>query len=281
MSFFNYTENDVTNAVKGAIAGFDNTVNGIANLMSFNLKGDKFASIWNTVNDVSTGIEVVAVCLAVIYTYVAITREGISLKGDLKKFLTILLRLVITKGLIDSSTDFMFWIYSIGAKLTTIVNSKIGSGNQSLESLYNSDDFAKGLGITASSSGFDCFTAVQYSRIFGFFLWGLGIALIIIGVSRIIKIYLQIMFSSLAFAKLPLEGYNGIKDNISSFFALSSQGAVIIAAIGIFKILVAHADVISNIFVDPMFGSFSIIVVLAISLVIVVFQSESIAKKFV
>lgn len=286
MSFFNYTMNDVTNAVSGAIGGFDSTVNKVSNLMSFNLKGtgsstDAWSSFWNATDEVSTAIAGVSICLAVIYTYVAITREGISLKGDFKKILTILLRLVITKGLIDSATDFMFWIYSIGAKVTTIVASKMtGAGNSSLKDMFKGDQFANGLGITANSSGFDCFVAVQYSRIFGFFLWGLGIALAIIAVSRIFKVYIQIMFSSLAFAKLPLEGYNGIKENLSSFFGLSLQGAVIVGAIGLYKIGVAHSDVISQVYTDSMFGSFGLIIILSISLVILIFQSESIAKKF-
>lgn len=286
MAFFNYTIDDVTNAVASSIQGFDNTVTSISNLMSINLKGtggsnDAWSSIWTATNDVSTGIGAVSICLAVIYTYVAITREGISLKGDFKKILTVLLRLVIAKGLIDSATNFMFWIYSIGAKVTTIVTSKMtGEGNASLKAMFKGDELAHGFGITANSSGFDCFIATQYARIFGFFLWGLGIALIIIAVSRIFKVYLQIMFSSLSFAKLPLEGYNGIKDNISNFFALSIQGAVMIGAIGIYKLCVAHSDVISKIYTDSMFGSFGLIIILSISLVIVIFQSESIAKKF-
>lgn len=281
MSFFSgYTPDVVSDRVKQAISGFDNTVDSVSNLMSFNLKGGEFSSFWNAVKDVSTGIEVVAISLAIIYTYIAITKEGISLKGDLKKMLTILLRLVITKGLIDSATDFMYWIYSIGATVTKIVNSKIGSGNESLKDIFNSVEFAKGLGITDKSSGFDCFVATQYANVISFFLWGLGIALIIIAISRVFKVYLQIMLSSLAFAKLPLEGYNGIKDTISSFFGTSLQGAVIIGATGLFKMGVAHSDSISNIFKGQMFGSFGVIVVFAISLVLVIFQSESIAKKF-
>lgn len=281
MAFFDYTVDDVTNAVTGAIAGFDKTVKSVSDLMSFDLNGNSWSPLWNAAKDVSVGISVVAVCMGVIYTYVAVIREGLTLRGDFKKIMTILLRLCIAKGLIDSATDFMFWVYSFGAKVTTIVNSKMGSGNQSLESMFKGDDFAYGLGLTSKSSGFECFINLQYAKILSLFLWGLGIALVIISIARILKIYLMLMFSSIAFAKLPLEGYNGIKEYISNFLALSFQGGIMIGAIGLYKICVAKADVISSLYTDSMFGSFGLIVILSISLVLIIAQSESIAKKIV
>lgn len=282
MGIFNYTQADVTNTVSNAVDSFDKTVNQVGSLMSFNLgqNGD-FSTLWNLASGVSTAISVVSVCMAVIYTYLAITREGISLKGDFKKFITILLRLCIAKGLIDSATNFMFWIYSFGAKITTIVNDKLTGSNNSLKSMLNADQLAKGLGLPNNPSGFDCFIAIQYAKLLGFFLWGLGIALVIIAVARILKLYVMMMFSSIAFAKLPLEGFNGIKEYLSSFLALSIQGAIIIGATGLYKLCVANSTVISSKYTDSMFGSFGLIVIFSISLVIIVAQSESIAKKLV
>lgn len=282
MGLFNYTQTDVTNTVSNAIDSFDKTVNQVSKLMSFNLgqNGD-FSTLWNLTANVSTAISVVSVCMAVIYTYLAITKEGISLKGDFKRFITILLRLVIAKGLIDSATNFMFWVYSFGATITTIVNNKITGGDTSLKSMLDANQLAKGLGLGSNPSGFDCFVAVQYAKILGFFLWGLGIALVIIAVARILKLYVMMMFSSIAFAKLPIEGYNGIKEYLSSFLALSIQGAIIVGAIGLYKCCVASATVISSKYTDSMFGSFGLIVIFSISLVIIIAQSESIAKKIV
>lgn len=282
--FFNYTMDDVTNAVSGAIGGFDNTVKSVSNLMSFDLQGTggngAWSSLWKAASDVSLGISVVAVCMAVIYTYIAIVKEGLTLRGDFKRIISIILRLCITKGLIDTATSFMFWIYSFGAKITTIVCDKMtGEGNPALKDMFKADQLAKGLGITDKSSGFDCFVALQYSKMFSFFLWGLGIALVIISVARVLKIYLMMMFSSVAFAKLPLEGYNGIKEYISNFFALSLQGAIIVGAVGLYKLCVAHSDAISHSYTDSMFGSFGLIVIFSISLVLIIAQSESIAKK--
>lgn len=277
--FFDYSVENVTNTVAEAIAGFDNTVKSVSDLMSFDLKGSSWSSLWDMASNVSTTISVVAVCIAVIYTYIAITREGLTLKGDFKKIITILLRLCIAKGLIDSATNFMFWIYSFGAKITMITASKVGGGNQELKAMFKPDELAKGLGLNSESKGFECFVQLQYAKVLGFFLWGLGIALIIIALARILKLYLMMMFSSIAFAKLPLDGYNGIKEYVSGFLALSLQGAIIIGAIGLYKACVANSAAISSIYTDSIFGSFGLIVILSISLVLIIAQSESIAKK--
>ena len=283
MGFFNYTAEDVTNAVQASIAGFDSTVQGITGLMSFNLDGSDWEKIANVVKQVSTGISGVAICMAVIYTYLAITREGLTLKGDFKRILSIVLRLCITKGLIDSATSFMFWIYSFGAKITQIVCDKTTGGNSSLATIFKAEDITIGLGVAQANnpSGFDYFISLQYAKILGFFMWGLSIVLVIIGLARIIKIYLMSMFSSIAFAKLPLEGYNGIKEYISSYLGLSLQGAVIVGAIAIYKICLANIGIISAFYTDNVFGSFGVIVVLSISLILIIAQSENIAKKFV
>lgn len=284
MSFFNYTADNVADEVSKAITGFDNTVKSVSNFMSLNLQGtgsnDAWSNLWKAVSDVSIGISAVAVCMAIIYTYIAIVREGLTLKGDFKRIISIILRLCIAKGLIDTATSFMFWIYSFGAKITNIVSNKmVGGGSSSLKEMYNGAQFAKGLGVKPDSSGFDCFIALQYAKIFSFFLWGLGIFLIIISISRILKLYLMMMFSSIAFAKLPLEGYNGIKEYVSSFFALSLQGAIIVGTVGIYKLCVANSDMISHIYTDSMFGSFGLIVIFSITLVLIISRSELIAKK--
>ncbi len=280
--FFNYTIDDVTNTVKASVDGFDNAVQGITGLMTFDLNGSDWGSVATVVKNVSTGISTIAVCMAVIYTYLAIVREGLTLRGDFKKVISIILRLCITKGLIDSATSIMFWIYSFGAKITNVVCNLTTGKSSTLTDVFKPEDVAVGLGLDVKTGvkGFDCFIALQYAKILGFFMWGLTIVLVIIGLSRIIKIYLNAMFSSIAFAKLPLEGYNGIKEYISSYIGLSLQGAVIVGAIAIYKICLSNIGIISSFYTDKVFGSFGTIVILSITLILTIAQSETIAKKF-
>lgn len=284
MSLFHYSTDDVINAVDNAIKNFDSTVSSVTNLLTFNLKEGIWREMWTSTDRISTAISVVAVCMAVIYAYTAIVKQGLTLKGDFKKIITIILRLCIAKGMIDYATSFMFWIYSFGAKITSIVSTKASkiSQPQTLINLFNKDEFLAGLGLNSSSSSWDCFLGyIQTKFFFGIFFWGLGIALMIIAIARILKIYIMAMFSCIAFAKLPLYGYDGIKEYVSSILALSLQGAIMIGAITLYKFCIFRAGDIGRFYTDSMFGTFGIITILSISLVLIIAKSETIAKKIV
>lgn len=281
-----YTPDDITNALESSIKDFDLTVSNVVDLLTFNPKQGIWTELWNLAQGVSTAVSTVAVCMAVIYAYLAIIKQGLTLKGDFRKIITIVLRLCITKGMIDYSTDFMFWIYSFGAKITQLSNGAgLAATGDNLSSLLNDDAknaYLAGLGLNSSSKGLEClFGWMQTKCFFGVFFWGLGIALMIIALSRILKLYILAMFSSIAFAKLPYTGYDGIKEFINTILALSLQGAVMIGAVALYKFCIVRAGDIGSFYTGSMFGQFGVMTVLSICLILIIAKSETIAKKIV
>lgn len=281
-----FTIDNIKEALEKSIKDFDMTVANVTDLLTFNPKDGIWAEFWNVAKDVSTAVSSVAICMAVVYAYIAITKQGLTLKGDFRKIITILLRLCISKGMIDYSTDFMFWIYSFGSKITTQVsNVTSGKGSGDLMAILTDDaknSYISGLGLTSDSNMAARLVGwVQTKCFFGVFFWGLGIVLMIIALARVLKIYLLAMFAGIAFAKMPYAGFDGIKEYISSILALSIQGAIMIGAITLYKFSIARADDIGKFYTNSMFGQFGILTIFSICLVLIIAKSESIAKKIV
>ncbi|HBJ1645871.1 TPA: hypothetical protein LA462_000325 [Clostridium botulinum] len=274
------TVEDIGNAVLKEIQGFDEKIKSLNSVISFGLNDTNYSNFYDVANGISLAIAGVCLAIAVLMAYTAIVKEGLTLKGDWKKIVTILLRLAITKGLIDSSTQFIMWIYSFPAKITDIVinyTTNKGSGGV-LTSIFKPDDIAKGLGITEDTGVIHKFVALQYAKIFGFFFFILSIAIFIIALSRILKIYTLLAFSSLAFSKIPLYGFEGCKDYIKEMCALALQGGIISASVCLFQ--VANTT-ISSICGTGLYGSLGSVLVLSISMLLIIFKSEEIARKVV
>ncbi|MGM9531047.1 hypothetical protein [Intestinibacter sp.] len=287
MSFFTFTTNDVTQALEETIKNFDSTVSSIVDLLTFNPKTGIWVRFWELSDKISITISAVAVCIAVIYAYLAIIKEGLTLKGDFKKIITILLRLCITKGLIDYSTSFMYWIYSFGVKITKLTNDGIGElDGDNLSSLFTDaakQQYLAGLGLDGTPNSFECFIGyIETKFFFGIFFWGLAIMLMIISIARIFKIYIIAMFSGIALAKIPFYGFEGIKEYIKNILGLSLQGAIMIGAIALYKYcIVNNAEDISGFYTDGIFGMFGVIAILSICLILIIAKSETIAKMLV
>ncbi|MCS6105530.1 hypothetical protein DWV12_16875 [Clostridium botulinum] len=270
---------DIGNAVLQQIQGFDDRIKSLSSVISFGLNDPNYSNLYNIASGISLAIAGVCLAIAVIMTYLAIVREGLTLRGDWKRIVTILLRLSITKGLIDCSTQFLVWIYSFPAKITDIIlkyTSDKGSSGV-LSGVFNAKDIAKGLGIDDNTSGLiDKFVAYQYAKILGLFFFGLSIAIFIIALGRILKIYTLLAFSSLAFAKIPLYGFDGCKDYIKEVCALGLQGGIIVTSVALFQ--VANTS-IAKICGTGVYGSLGSVIVLAISMLLLIFKSETLARK--
>lgn len=281
MSMFSpITVEDIGNAVQTQIVDFDKKINSLSSLLSFGLNDANYSDFFNIASDISIAIGGTCLAIAVIYAYLAIVREGVSLRGDWRKVVSILLKLSIAKGLIDSSTQFIMWIYSFPAKITQLVIQYTTGKNNSglLATVFNPDDIAKGLGITSSSGTIDKFVALQYAKMMGFCFFILSIIIFIIALARILKIYTLLAFSSLVFAKLPLYGLDGCKEYIKEMCALALQGGIIATSICLFEV---GNVTISNICKTGVYGSLGSVIVLSISLILLIFKSEEIARKVV
>ncbi|CAI3207650.1 hypothetical protein [Clostridium neonatale] len=279
MSMFDpITMQDVGNAVLDQIKGFDEKIQSLNSVLSFGLNDSNYSNFYNVASGISLAIGGVCLAIAVISAYIAIVKEGLTLKGDWKKIVTILLRLAITKGLIDSSTQFITWIYSFPAKITNIIinyTSNKGSGGV-LTSIFNPEDIAKGLGVVEDSGQISKFVALQYARFIGFAFFVLSIIIFIIALARILKIYTLLAVASVAFSKIPLYGIDGCKDYIKEMFALGLQGGIISASVCFFE--VANMS-ISSICGGGVFGSLGSVFVVAISMILLITKSEEIARK--
>lgn len=271
---------DIGNAVKDQIMDFDQKIKSINSVISFGLNDPNYSKLYQVAHDISLAIGGVCLAIAVIMTYLAITKEGLSLKGDWKKVVTILLRLAITKGLIDISTQFIMWIYSFPAKITDIVvkytTNKTHGGL--LSSVFKPEDIAKGFGITKDSGIIDKFVALQYAKILGFFFFIISIVIFIIALARILKIYTLLAFSSLAFAKIPMYGIEGCREYIKEMCALALQGAIITTSVCLFEVANTSIASICN---TGLYGSLGSVIVLAISMLLLIFKSEELARKVI
>lgn len=279
--FDKMTPDGIAQKVIEQIEYFDNNVRSMNDLLSFGLDSDKYSILYQSASNVSLAIGGVCLAIAVIYTYIAIVKEGLSLRGDWKRVVTILLQLAITKGLIDCSTQFMTWIFSFFAKISEIAIEKTtGIGNENVLSTFlKVEDIKRGLNINDDTGIIDLFTAKQYANLLGFFFFVLGVIIFIIGVSRILKIYTLLAFSSVAFSKIPLYGFRGCKDYIKEMCALGLQGGIIAVAIGLFE--VASANIANIVTIESTWGSLGSILVMAISMILLIFKSEELARKVV
>lgn len=271
---------DIGNAVQTQITDFDKKINSLSSLLSFGLNDPNYSKFFEIASAISTAIGGVCLAVAVVYTYIAIVKEGVSLRGDWKRIVSILLKLAIAKGLIDASTQFIMWIYSFPAKITQIIiqytTGKSSSGI--LGAVFDAKDIAAGLGITADSGTIDKFVALQYAKIMGFCFFILSIIIFIIALARILKIYTLLAFSSLVFAKIPLYGFDGCKEYIKEMCALALQGGIIATSICLFEV---GNVTISNICKTGIYGSLGSVIVLSISLLLLIFKSEELARKVV
>ncbi|MBX4267193.1 hypothetical protein [Clostridium estertheticum] len=269
---------DIGNAVKLQIVGFDDRMNSLSTVLSFGLNEPAYSKFYNIANDISLAIGGVCLAIAVIMAYTAIVKEGLTLKGDWKKIVTILLRLAITKGLIDSSTQFITWIYSFPAKITSIVIDHTSGKSKMLAEIFKPEDIANGLGITKQSGVIDKFVALQYAKFLGFAFFFLGIIIFIIALARILKIYTLLAFSALAFSKIPLYGIDGCKEYIKEMCALGLQGGIIATTVSLFEV---GNTTIASICSTGIYGSLGSIFVLSISMLLLILKSEEIARKVI
>lgn len=281
MSIFDpITKEDIGNAVLDQIKDFDEKIQSLKDVISFGLNDSNYIDLYNVATGISLTIAGVCLAIAVIMAYMAIVNEGLTLRGDWKKIVTILLRLAITKGLIDSSTQFVVWIYSFPAKITELAINYTTDKHKSgiLTSVFKAEDVATGLGVTDDSGILSKFVALQYARVIGFVFFVLAIAIFIIALARILKIYTLLAFSSLAFAKIPLHGFSACKDYLKEMCALGLQGAIIVTSICLFE--VANTS-ISAICGTGVMGSLGSVFVLGISMCLLIFKSEEIARKVI
>ncbi len=269
---------DIGNAVQSQIDGFDQRMESINSVISFGLNDPSYHNFYQIANNVSIAISGVCLAMAVIFAYLAIVKEGLTLRGDWKKVVTILLRLAITKGLIDSSTQFIAWIYSFPSKITSIILDNVTNSGSILGSVFSAEDIAKGLGVTEKSGVIYKFVALQYAKIMGFCFFILSIIIFIIALARILKIYTLLAFSSLAFVKIPMYGLDGCRSYIKEMCALALQGGVIATSVALFKI---SNTAISDICGTGLYGSLGSVIVLAISMLLLIFKSEEIARKVI
>lgn len=272
---------DIGNVVLQQIQGFDDRINSLSSVMSFGLNDPNYSDFYNVATGISLAISGVCLAIAVVMAYIAIVREGLTLRGDWKRIVTILLKLAIAKGLIDCSTQFLVWIYSFPAKITDIIlKYTTGKGSEGvLSRVFNAEDIAKGLGINDNTEGLiDKFVAYQYAKILGFFFFGLSIAIFIIALARILKIYTLLAFSSLAFAKIPLYGFEGCRDYIKEVCALGLQGGIIVTSVALFQ--VANTS-IAKICGTGVYGSLGSVIVLALSMLFIILKSEELARKVI
>ena len=282
MSMFDeMTPEGIAQKVVEQIEYFDKNVHSMSDLLSFGLDSDKYNTLYQSASNVSIAISGVCLAIAVIYAYMAIIKEGLTLRGDWKKIITILLQLAIAKGLIDCSTQFMSWIFSFFSKISKIAIEKttgVGSENV-LSTFLKIEDIERGLNINEKTGLIDLFVAKQYANFLGFFFFILGIIIFIIGVSRILKIYTMLAFSAVAFSKIPLYGFNGCKDYIKEMCALGLQGGIIAVTIGLFEVL--SANIANIVTIESTWGSLASILVVAISMLLIIFKSEEMARKVV
>lgn len=279
MSIFDpITVEDVGNAVLEQIKDFDEKMKSLNNVLSFGLNDSAYSGFYQVADQISVAIAGVCLAIAVIMAYMAIVNEGLTLRGDWKKIVTILLRLAITKGLIDSSTQFVRWIYSFPAKITEKVIGCTTDYDGVLQGVFHAEDIAKGLGVTDKSSSLSMFVALQYARVLGFVFFILSIIIFIIALARILKIYTLLAFSSVAFAKIPLMGFGGCKDYVKEMCALGLQGAIISASVCFFQ--VANTT-IAGICGTGVWGSLGSVFVVGISMFLLIFKSEELARKVI
>lgn len=281
MSMFDPITTDmIGQEVQKQIAYFDSSVKTMGNLLTFGLNDSKYSKLYDFATTISLSIGGVCLAMAVIYTYLAIVKEGLTLRGDWKKVVTTLLYLSLAKGLIDTSTQFMAWIFSFFSKISEIVMQvTTNSSDGALSSMLNVNDIANGLNVTAKSGVIDLFVAYQYAKFLGLGFFVLTIMLYIIGLARILKIYVLLSFASVAFAKIPMYGFEGCKEYIREMGALGLQGGIIMATIAFFKIATTLiSDIVGT---SSPWGSLTGIIVLAISMILVIFKSEEIARKVV
>ena len=104
--FGEYTMETIGREVQKQIEYLDSNIRAMSDLLAFGLNDSKFTDLFGASSIISTSIAGVCLAMAVIYAYFAIVKEGLTLRGDWKKIVTILLRLAIAKGLIDTSTQF-------------------------------------------------------------------------------------------------------------------------------------------------------------------------------
>lgn len=262
------------------IEDFDANVRSIGDLLSFGLADDKYSSLYQVAGSISLAIGGVCLAMAVIYAYMAIVKEGLTLRGDWKRIVTILLKLAIAKGLIDCSTQFITWIYSFFAKISQLViEITTNKSEGSLGAFINPQDITNGLGIDKNTGKLTLHIVNQYANLIGFFFFILGVFLFIIALARILKIYLLLSFGAIAFAKIPLYGFEGCKDYVKEMKALGLQGAIISGAIGLYEIAICNiADIVT---IKSVWGSFGSILVVSISLMLLISKSEELARKVV
>lgn len=277
--FDDIKESDISDAVLDSIKGFDSQVQSLSDLLSFGLNDQKYSAFYQVTDLISTGISGICIAIAVVMAYFAIVKEGISLRGDWKKVVTILLRLSISKGLIDASTQFITWIYSFPAAITQkVIEVTTNKGSGLLEQIFNPQDILNGLGITKDSGDISKFVALQYAKFMGFAFYLLSIIIFIIAVARILKIYTLLSFGAIAFAKIPLYGFSACKDYLKELCALGLQGGIIAASVCFFELSnVALKDICNT----GTWGTLGTIIVLAISMILLIFKSEELARKVI
>lgn len=281
MSLFGgYTVAEIGAEVQKQMSYFDSNINALSDLLAFGLNDEKYSRLFDVASKVSTTIGGVCVAIAVIYAYAAIVKEGINLRGDWKRVVSILLKLSISKGLIDTSTQFMAWIFSFFSKISQLIMTKTNEiKGESLDKFFSNADIGKALNIKDDGPLLDRFVAMQYAKFLGFGFFILGIILLVIGITRILKIYLMLSFSAVVFAKIPMYGWDGCKEYVKELCALGLQGGIIAATICLFQISTTMVSTLIK--TTSTWGALGGIIILIISMMLLIFKSEEIARKVV
>ena len=259
-----YNAEFITKGLKAAYEAFYDKIELVNTIISTNPENTPF---WGVVETISQGVVATAISLACVYALIGFIKEGLDFKNNWEGLLKCIIRLILTKGLLQNSTDIMLAIYKVGAELCSSIN---GNLNMSVPNIAIADN-PEGLIATI-------FSYIKYFP-FQIVLWFCGVIILVICLGLFIQICIYIMFAPISLAQFASNGFDSIKNFLKDYFAVCLQGAIMMGSMSLFSVLLANKDIFGQ-FSDSFLGDIGLQIVYCFVLIKVLISSQSWARKF-
>lgn len=257
-----YNVEYITSGLEKAYESFYDKIELVNDIVSTPPDGTAF---WGTISTVSHGVTAAAISLACLYALVGYIKNGIDFRGNWEGMLKCFLRLILTKGLITNSTGIMLSLYDIAADACNGISSGI-----EMEKTVKIADNPDGLIATML-----CY--MKYLPI-EIILWLCGILIMVISIGVIAQVAIYIMFAPISLAQFASSGFDGIRNFLKDYFAACLQGAVVMASMSMFSVIISNKSVFGQI-TDNYYGDIGLSFIYCFVLIKLLMSSQAQARK--
>ena len=224
---------------------------------------------WNVISQINDGVVATALSIATIVFLMSLVNESLDDKSDdyLQLIVKWFMKIIITKGLIENSTNIMIEIYKLGVKACNGISANVtGLSNIKVEIPENLDNIWQVIG------------ALFKYKIIELGIGFAGIIIVVIVLGVMIDVCLFIMFAPIAFSLYAYNGVDSIKNFLKNYLSLCLQGAYIMGSLTLFEVLIT-SNILANYTSDNYFGQLGLYIIYILVLIKILISSGRKTKE--